>query len=225
MGTLGTRHMDMETDRQLNLSPIMKTMRTALLAFLKKYATLLLMAGGLSVFILISGTSGSCGMCAAITQGLGIPSLIPSAQVAEPAHSAERTEAPAWKLKNLDGKEVSSTDFKGKVVMIDFWATWCPPCRMMIPGMVELQEQYKEQGLVIIGISLDEKGPGVVREFNQEIKVNYISLMGSEDVVRAFGGVEAIPTSFLIDRAGRIVSKHVGYQPKAKLEAEIKPLL
>lgn len=133
--------------------------------------------------------------------------------------------APAWTLKDLDGNEVSSADFKGKVVMIDFWATWCPPCRAMIPGMVELQAEYLEEGFIIIGISLDQKGPGVVREFNKEFKVNYTSLMGDEEVVRDFGGIRGIPTSFIIDREGRIVSKHVGYMAKEKLEEEIKPLL
>jgi thiol-disulfide isomerase/thioredoxin len=133
--------------------------------------------------------------------------------------------APAWKLKDLDGNEVTNADFKGKVVMIDFWATWCPPCRAMIPGMVELQEEYLDKGFMIVGISLDEKGPGVVREFNKEFKVNYTSLLGDEAVVRTFGGIRVIPTSFIINREGRIVSTHVGYVTKEKLESEIKPLL
>lgn len=198
-------------------------MKTTFFAFLKKHVTALLLVGGVSAYILISGMTGTCGACVAITHGLGIPSLVSSAYAAEPA--ASTTQAPAWKLKDLDGKEVSSADLEGKVVLIDFWATWCPPCRMMIPGMVELQEKYKEKGFAIVGISLDQGGAEVVKAFNQEFKVNYTSLMGNEEVVRAFGGVRGIPTSFLIDREGRIVNKHVGFVSKENLEAEIKPLL
>lgn len=199
-------------------------MKTALFVFIKKHAIALLIVGGVAAYISISGMTGSRGACVAITKGLSIPSFIPSAHASDPATTGVSL-APAWKLKDLNGNEVSSSDFKGKVVMIDFWATWCPPCRMMIPGMVELQEKYKDQGLVIVGVSLDEQGPSVVKSFNKEFQVNYTSLMGTEEVVRAFGGVQGIPTSFLIDREGRIVSRHVGYVSKEKLEAEIKPLL
>jgi len=197
-------------------------MVNVIVSFMKKNATLLLLVGGLVGYVLISGTTGSCPACVAITQAVGIPSLVSSAEAA-PANEARK--APAWKLTDLDGKEVSSADFEGKVVLLDFWATWCPPCRMMIPGMVELQETYGERGLVIIGVSLDEQGPEVVRQFNEEFKVNYTSLMGNEKVVEDFGGIRGIPTSFLIDRQGNIVRRHVGYVPKEKLEAEIKPLL
>lgn len=195
-------------------------MKTTIFAFLKKHTGLFLVIGGVGGYVLISGTTGSCGACSAVTNALGIPSLIGSAHASEPTSA----QASAWKLKDLDGKDVSSTEFKGKVVMIDFWATWCPPCRLMIPGMVELQEKYRDQGFAIVGISLDQGGPEAVKAFNKEFKVNYTSLMGTEGVVQAFGGVQGIPTSFLLDREGRIVSKHVGYVSKEALEGELKPL-
>jgi len=80
--------------------------------------------------------------------------------------------APAWKLKDLDGKDVTSEQFKGKVVVLDFWATWCPPCRGEIPGYVELQKKYGKDGLLIVGISMDDKGPEPVKEFVQEQGIN-----------------------------------------------------
>jgi cytochrome c biogenesis protein CcmG/thiol:disulfide interchange protein DsbE len=95
----------------------------------------------------------------------------------------------------------------------------------MIPGLVDLHEAYADQGLAIIGVSLDRQGVDVVRAFNEEFGVDYTSLMGDEAIVRSFGGIEGIPTSFLIDREGRIVKKHVGYVSERQLRSEIKPLL
>ncbi|TVP76249.1 MAG: TlpA family protein disulfide reductase [Puniceicoccaceae bacterium] len=197
-------------------------MTTSKVSFFKRHALSIILGLGLLTYILVAGTTGSCKACSAITGTLGIPSLASSAATIDPAM---RPDAPNWQLRDLQGNAVSSTEFAGKVVMVDFWATWCPPCRRMIPGMVELQAQYQDQGLAIIGISLDQAGPEVVRAFNEEFGVNYTSLMGDEAVVNAFGGVEGIPTSFLIDREGRIVNKHVGYVSKRQLEAEIKSLL
>jgi peroxiredoxin len=137
---------------------------------------------------------------------------------------AQKT-APAWELKDVNGKTLKSSDFKGKVVVLDFWATWCPPCRAEIPGFVELQKKYSEQGLTIVGISLDEKGPSVVKPFMKKFNINYPVVMGDDKVVEAFGGVESIPTTFVIDRTGKIVSKHVGLAEKSQFEKEIRPLL
>lgn len=118
--------------------------------------------------------------------------------------------APAWKLMDLDGREISSDQFKGKVVVVDFWATWCGPCISEIPGYVELQKKYGKDGLVIVGVSLDRIGPERVKKFAQENGMNYTLVMGDEDVVEAFGGFEAIPTTFLINRSGRIVHQKTG---------------
>lgn len=151
-----------------------------------------------------------------------------SALVPSTAHAADGivgSEAAPWTLKDLDGKEVSLSDFEGKVVIIDFWATWCPPCRKGIPELVELQEKYGAKGLSIVGISLDQGGVAPVRKFAEEYKINYPVVMGDEDVVSAYGNIQAIPTAFVIDRKGKIVDKHVGYADKAYFEKMIQPLL
>ena len=143
----------------------------------------------------------------------------------QPAESATASKAPAWELKNTDGKLVKSSDFAGKVVILDFWATWCPPCKAEIPGFVDLQKKYGEKGLVVIGVSLDEQGPAVVKPFMRRFGMNYPVVMGDEKIVQDFGGVSAIPTTFIIDKSGNIAAKHVGYAPKEAFEKEITPLL
>lgn len=134
-------------------------------------------------------------------------------------------KAPAWTLTKIDGSTLSSADLKGKVVVIDFWATWCPPCRAEIPGYVEMQKAHEAAGLVIVGVSLDQKGPPVVRSFAQEYAINYPLVMGDDKMVAAFGGVEAIPTTFLIDRDGQVRHRKVGMMEKDEYEALIASLL
>lgn len=133
--------------------------------------------------------------------------------------------APDWKLQNLDGKTVQLSDFKGKVVVLDFWATWCPPCRGEIPGFIALQKQYEHQGLVVVGVSLDQGGPGVVSSFAKTEGMNYPIVMGDDDVAAEYGDIQAIPTTFVIDRSGKVVAKHEGGTDKATFEGEIKKLL
>ena len=149
------------------------------------------------------------------------------------SHRAPSTEqlaamgmpAPAWKLRGLDGHEVSSDQFKGKVVVLDFWATWCGPCVGEIPGYVELQKKYGKDGLVIVGVSLDRSGPERVKKFAQENGMNYTLVMGDEDVVEAFGSFEAIPTTFLINRSGRIVHQKTGALPHDEYEKLVQRAL
>lgn len=196
------------------------------MSFIKKHFLSLFLALGVVGYILVMGTTGNCRTCETITAGLGIPSLASTTETSTPTkNSSEADPAPAWRLLDLEGQPVSSADFAGKVVFIDFWATWCPPCRQMIPGLVELDKAYADAGLAIVGVSLDRQGPDVVRAFNKEFGVTYTSLMGDEAIISAFGGIEGIPTSFLIDREGRIVKKHVGYVSQRKLKSEIEPLL
>lgn len=152
--------------------------------------------------------------------GLGFLAL--STQSGE---GAAPSKAPPWELKDTEGNLVKSSDFTGKVIILDFWATWCPPCKVEIPGFIELQKKYGEKGLVVIGVSLDEQGPAVVKPFIQQLGMNYPVVMGDEKIVQDFGGVSVIPTTFIIDKSGTIVDKHVGYAPKETFEEKITPLL
>jgi len=138
--------------------------------------------------------------------------------------SGEHPMSPVFSLTDLNGRNLELASYRGKVVLLDFWATWCGPCRIEIPGFVELQNRYREQGLAVIGISLDD-GPEPVREFYREYKMNYPVAMGDEKVSELFGGILGLPTTFLIGRDGRIYSKHIGATDISVFEAEIKELL
>jgi peroxiredoxin len=133
--------------------------------------------------------------------------------------------AAEWELKDINGKVIKLSDFKGKVVILDFWATWCPPCRAEIPSFVELQDAYKNKGVQIIGISLDQDGAAVLKPFIEKNKINYPIVIGTPKVTADYGGVEGIPTTFIIDKTGKIVAKHVGLTEKSEFEKEIEPLL
>ena len=136
--------------------------------------------------------------------------------------------APAWKLKDVNGVEVSSDKFKGKVLIVDFWATWCGPCRTEIPGYVELQKKYGPDGLVVVGMSVDAQGPGVVKTFVEKNRINYQIVMADDAVQAAFGGAEgiqAIPTTFIIDREGQIRDRKVGVENTADFERRLAQYL
>jgi peroxiredoxin len=131
--------------------------------------------------------------------------------------------APAFQLPNLSGKSVSLKDFKGKVVILDFWATWCPPCRMEIPGFIDLQKSYGAKGLQVVGVALDQ--PDRVKSFVAANGINYPVVLGNNQIVSSYGGITGIPTTFLIDKEGRIVEKFEGMRPKETFETAIKKLL
>jgi len=139
--------------------------------------------------------------------------------------SPARPSAPDWELADLNGKLVKFSNFRGHVLIVDFWATWCAPCRVEVPHFVELQKQYGDKGLTVIGVSLDEQGPEGVKKFVKGFGVNYPIVIGNEKVVEAYGRIDAVPTAFVIDRQGRIVSRHIGYEDKAVFEKEIQSLL
>ncbi len=137
-----------------------------------------------------------------------------------------RQTAPDFNLKTLDGKTLQLSALKGKVVLLDFWATWCPPCREEIPHFKELYTQYRGKGLEIIGVALDEGGEKDVAPFARQNQINYpLSATGAQQLAQAYGGIRGIPTTFLIDKQGKIAKKYVGYQDKQVFETEIRALL
>lgn len=133
--------------------------------------------------------------------------------------------APAVSGIDVLGRgSVALSELKGKVVLINFWATWCPPCRAEIPDLIRLQETYAND-FVVLGVSLDREGVEVVSQFVREQNMNYPVVMGDEALVNSYGGVSAIPTSFVVDRQGDLVSKIVGARSYADFEKEIMPYL
>lgn len=134
-------------------------------------------------------------------------------------------EAPRWTLSRLDGSSLSSTDLAGKIVVVDFWATWCPPCRAEIPGYIAMQDALRDQEVVVLGISLDQGGPSVVQDFAERFGINYELVMGDEQVASAFGGVRVIPTTFLIDREGQVRHRKEGMMERADYEPLVRSLL
>jgi peroxiredoxin len=142
------------------------------------------------------------------------------------SQTAAPSAAPAWSLKDPEGKAVSSDQFKGKVVVLDFWATWCPPCRAEIPGYVELQKKYAADGLVIVGVSMDQDGALVVKKFMASQGVNYPVVLGADsNIASDYGDITVIPTTFIIDREGHIRDKKVGEVPTEEFEKRILAVL
>lgn len=134
-------------------------------------------------------------------------------------------KAPNFSLKSSNGSVVELAKLKGKVVVLNFWATWCGPCRSEIPGFLDVYKQYKPKGLEIVGVSLDRGGWNEVKPFVEKYKITYPVVVGDGDLADAYGGIEAIPTTFVIDKKGNIVNKHLGYLNKAAFEKMIKGLL
>jgi peroxiredoxin len=146
-----------------------------------------------------------------MSQGLGVT-------------SAEHPLAPEFSLLELTGKTLKLSDYRGKVVLLDFWATWCEPCREEIPQFVELQNKLGDQGFQIIGVSMDD-GPQPVRDFYRKFRMNYPVVMGNAKIGELYGGVLGLPIAFVIGRDGRIYSKHIGATDVSLFDREIKAQL
>jgi peroxiredoxin len=137
----------------------------------------------------------------------------------------ERKRAPDFTLNDASGKPVQLSAFKGKVVLLNFWATWCGGCRVEIPWLIEFQQTYGERGFAVLGISLDADGWKAVKPFMGEKKINYRVMIGTDDIAARFGADQSLPVSLLIDKSGRIAATHVGLPGKGEYQAEIETLL
>lgn len=145
----------------------------------------------------------------------------------EPAPSADpsgRKAAPDFTLRDINGTQVSLRDYRGKVVLVNFWATWCGPCRREIPDFIELQED-KSGDVVILGISLDREGAMKVKPFAESMNINYPVLVDGQAAAQGFGRIDAIPTTFFVDRQGRIAQSVRGLATRAQIEQIMAPLI
>ena len=130
--------------------------------------------------------------------------------------------APDFELETLDGRKVKLSDLRGKAVVLNFWATWCQPCKIEMPWFIEFENRYKGQGVEIVGIAMEDTKKEEVEKFLKEMQVNYLILLGTETVGEQYGGVLGLPTTFYIGRDGKIVKQHAGLISKDDIEANIK---
>jgi thiol-disulfide isomerase/thioredoxin len=132
--------------------------------------------------------------------------------------------APAFLAHDLDGNVVTPANWPGKVTLVVFWATWCPPCRAEIPELIRLQEKYPGRAQVV-GVSVDDDSPSMVKQFAEKAGINYPVVMATEDISRGFGGVPALPTTFMINQKNGVVQRHVGLHSYEELNTEVRALL
>ena len=149
---------------------------------------------------------------------------IPSHDRGTTGCQAEKKADLNFTLKDMNGADVRLSDYKGKVLLVNFWGTWCPPCRIEIPELIKLSDAHKDKGLVVLGLAQQDT-PEELRAFAAEYKMNYPSLLSTTEIEEAFGPMWAVPMTFLIDRSGSICFKHVGPVTKEQVEKALQPLL
>lgn len=165
-------------------------------------------------------------LAAAFVLAIGMVGCSSSPSVhAEVKPKDKRNLAPEFSLKDSDGRTVKLSDYKGKVVLLNFWATWCGPCKIEIPWFIDFEKQYKDHGFSVLGVAMDDEGWQVVRPFLSEHKVNYRVMVGDEITAQLYQGLDSLPTTFVLDREGRIAATHIGLVSKSEYQNEITQLL
>lgn len=156
---------------------------------------------------------------------LAITMIAAACSSSESSSSAKLNKAPGFALEGMDGKTVDFKEYQGKLVLVDFWATWCPPCRRSIPHLAELHKKYSSRGFAVVGISLDQTGRESVANFARENSIPYTVLMGSQDVAESWNIGGGIPVAILVNREGAVVEKIVGYKDSQFWERKIAQYL
>ena len=141
------------------------------------------------------------------------------------ADDAKLKTAPDFSLKQSDGAAVDLASLKGKVVLLNFWATWCGPCKIEIPWFMEFQQQFKDKGFEVLGVAMDDDGWKSVKPYVASHKINYRVVLGNDAVATAYGGIDSLPTTFVLNQNGKIVTSHIGLVDKNEYLKEIEGLL
>jgi peroxiredoxin len=157
----------------------------------------------------------------AMLAGCSSPRTVKAAVKAE----KERNRAPDFTVKDAAGASFHLSDYKGKVVLLNFWATWCGPCQIEIPWFMDFENTYKDRNFAVLGVSFDDDGWTSVKPFIEKKKLNYRIAIGTEEISTLYGGLDSLPTTFILDRQGRIAATHVGLVSKSDYQNDILNLL
>ena len=153
------------------------------------------------------------------------PAAAPDTPTAEGLPDLRGKQAPAFTLKTIDGKSVSLADYKGKAVLINFWATWCGPCKLEMPWLIDLQKKYAAKGFTVLGISEDDTSAAQVGAFAKQMGVNYPVLIGDDAVSKVYGGINYLPVSYYIGRSGKVIAEVGGVISQDAIDADIQKIL